>query len=98
MKKYKQKCDYDKGLGVKNVPFLLPETCVWIDAVRYVQEGQIDRQCEQPRSYIVATARVSFQKNRRVTIPMFLESPRESSERYITRYGGAVKCPQGYPI
>ena len=50
MIKQKQKNDYDKHHGVKNVPPMLPETYVWIDADRNSQEGQIDQRCDEPRS------------------------------------------------
>ena len=95
--KQKQKNDYDKRHGVKNFPPLLPETYVWIDDDRNLQEGQIDQRCEQPRSCNVAMARGSFRKNRRGMIPISLPSPQGSSEPYVTRYGRAVKCPQRYP-
>ena len=95
--KQKQKNDYDKRHGVKNVTPLLPETYVWIDADRNLQEGQIDQRCEQPRSYHVATARGIFRRNRKDITPIPWQSLRGSSEPYITRYGRAVKRPQRYP-
>ena len=95
--KQKQKNDYDKLDGVKNVPRLLPETYVWIDADHNLQEGQINQRCYLPRSYNVATARGSFRRNRRDITPIPLQSPEEVSEPYITRYDRAVKRPRRYP-
>ena len=80
------------------MPPISPETFVGIDAGRNIQEGQIDRECDQPRSYDVVTARSNFQRNRRDTIPVPSNSSHQNiSEPYVTRYGRSVKPPQRYP-
>ena len=48
------------------MPPLFPETYVWIDASRNMQEGQINRECDQPRLYDVVTAQGNFRRDCRV--------------------------------
>ena len=48
--------NFDKRHAVKKVPPISRKTYIWAAAGGNTQEGQVDRECDQPRSYNVAVA------------------------------------------
>ena len=78
----KQKENYDRRHGVKELPSLLPGDLVWVTDRQ--EEGTVQEQVG-PRSYGVKTSAGSFRRNRRslTSLPQSNESSQNESEESV---------------